>query len=54
MLKERVHKNYASQLQSVLTSVKGVNKTDVLTLGTNFGVCCFADRVGGCVLMFGV
>ncbi|KAI5449208.1 ssDNA endonuclease and repair protein rad10 [Naganishia albida] len=37
MLKERVHKNYASQLQSVLTSVKGVNKTDVLTLGTNFG-----------------
>jgi DNA excision repair protein ERCC-1 len=38
MLKERVHKDYASQLQSVLTSVKGVNKTDVLTLGTNFGV----------------
>lgn len=38
MLKERVHKDYASQLQNVLTSVKGVNRTDVMTLGTNFGV----------------
>jgi hypothetical protein len=39
MLKERVHKDYASQLQNVLTSVKGVNKTNVMTLSTNFGVC---------------
>lgn len=37
MLKERVHKDYASQLQNVLTSVKGVNKTNVMTLSTNFG-----------------
>lgn len=39
MLKERVHNDYASQLQNVLTSVKGVNKTNVMTLSTNFGVC---------------
>jgi len=38
MLKERVQKDYPSQLQNVLTSVKGVNKTDVITLSTNFGV----------------
>jgi hypothetical protein len=38
MLKERVQNDYPSQLQSVLTSVKGVNKTDVITLSTNFGV----------------
>ncbi|KAJ9093245.1 hypothetical protein QFC19_008451 [Naganishia cerealis] len=37
MLKERVHKDYASQLQNVLTSVRGVNKTNVMTLSTNFG-----------------
>jgi hypothetical protein len=40
-----VHKDYASQLQNVLTSVKGINKTDVLTLGTNFGVSAKAFRV---------
>ena len=38
MLKERTHRDYAGQLSSVLTSVKGVNKTDVITLGPNFGV----------------
>jgi DNA excision repair protein ERCC-1 len=38
MLKERVQKDYPSQLQNALTSVKGVNKTDVITLSTNFGV----------------
>ncbi|KAG7570971.1 hypothetical protein FFLO_01065 [Filobasidium floriforme] len=37
MLKERVQKDYPSQLQNALTSVKGVNKTDVITLSTNFG-----------------
>ena len=38
MLKERTHRDYPGQLSSVLTSVRGVNKTDVITLGTNFGV----------------
>jgi DNA excision repair protein ERCC-1 len=38
LLKERVHKDYASRLQGVLTSVRGINKTDVMTLSTNFGV----------------
>lgn len=38
MLKERVQKDYPGQLQNALTSVKGVNKTDVITLSTNFGV----------------
>ncbi|GHJ90227.1 hypothetical protein NliqN6_6629 [Naganishia liquefaciens] len=37
MLKERTHRDYPGQLSSVLTSVRGVNKTDVITLGTNFG-----------------
>lgn len=38
ILKERVQKDYPSQLQNVLTSVRGINKTDVITMGTNFGV----------------
>ncbi|KAG8825533.1 ssDNA endonuclease and repair protein rad10 [Serendipita sp. 399] len=38
LIKERVDNDYTSILRSVLTSVKGVNKTDVMTLRTNFGV----------------
>lgn len=38
LIKERTEKDYMSQLNNVLTSVRGVNKTDVLTLTTNFGV----------------
>jgi hypothetical protein len=30
------------QMTSALTSVRHVNKTDVLTLGTSFGVCSAA------------
>ena len=42
LIKERVDKDYMSQMNAVLTSVRGVNKTDVLTLTTNFGVgSCF-------------
>ncbi|KAK0538071.1 ssDNA endonuclease and repair protein rad10 [Tilletia horrida] len=37
VLKERVSDDYMSQLTSVLTSVRGVNKTDVTTLLSNFG-----------------
>ena len=38
IIKERVDKDYASILQATLTSVKGINKTDVMTLRTTFGV----------------
>lgn len=38
MIKERVENDHMSHLSAALTSVKGVNKTDVLTLASNFGV----------------
>lgn len=38
IIKERVDKDYTSILQATLTSVKGINKTDVTTLRTTFGV----------------
>lgn len=38
MIRERVNDDYMSHLTSALTSIKGVNKTDVITLATNFGV----------------
>ncbi|KDN43419.1 hypothetical protein K437DRAFT_257481 [Tilletiaria anomala UBC 951] len=37
IIKERVGDDYLSQLNSVLTSVRGVNKTDVMTLTSNVG-----------------
>ncbi|KAG8811433.1 ssDNA endonuclease and repair protein rad10 [Serendipita sp. 399] len=37
LIKERIDNDYTSILRSVLTSVKSVNKTDVMTLRTNFG-----------------
>lgn len=45
LIRERVNDDYLSHLQSLLTAVRGINKTDVLTLATNFGVslsmaCC--------------
>ena len=38
MIKERVDKDYNSVLRSALTSISKVNKTDVETLRTSFGV----------------
>jgi len=38
IIKERVDKDYTSILQATLTSIKGINKTDVTTLRTTFGV----------------
>lgn len=38
LIKERVDDDYMSRLTSVLTSVKGVNKTDVVTLASSCGV----------------
>ena len=38
MIKERVENDHMSHLNAALTSIKGVNKTDVLTLASNFGV----------------
>lgn len=39
MIKERIDQDYNSILRNALTSIKGVNKTDVVTLRTTFGVC---------------
>ncbi|KAI8321197.1 DNA repair protein rad10 [Martensiomyces pterosporus] len=41
MIRERVEDNYMARLAKALTSIKSVNKTDVLTLTSNFG--SFAD-----------
>jgi DNA excision repair protein ERCC-1 len=38
LIRERVNNDYMSHLNSALTNIKGVNKTDVITLATNFGV----------------
>jgi hypothetical protein len=38
LIKERVDKDYDSILRSTLTSISKVNKTDVETLRTSFGV----------------
>lgn len=40
MIRERVDDSYMAHLTSALTSVRGVNKTDVTTLVSNFGVSC--------------
>lgn len=48
LIKERVDKDYMSQMNAVLTSVRGVNKTDVLTLTTNFGVGSCLVRAHSC------
>ncbi|ELU40907.1 Rad10 domain-containing protein [Rhizoctonia solani AG-1 IA] len=37
IIKERVDNDYQSVLRAALTTVRGVNKTDVMTLKTNFG-----------------
>ncbi len=37
VIKERVSDDYLSQLNAVLTSVRGLNKTDVMTLASNLG-----------------
>ena len=37
-IKERVDQDYSSILRAALTSIKGVNKTDVVSLRTHFGV----------------
>ena len=38
LIKERVDKDYHSVLRTALTSISKVNKTDVETLRTSFGV----------------
>lgn len=39
LIKERVDKDYHSILRTTLTSIGKVNKTDVETLRTSYGVC---------------
>lgn len=38
LIRERVDDSYMAHLTSALTSVRGVNKTDVTNLVSNFGV----------------
>lgn len=38
LIRERVDDSYMAHMTSALTSVRGVNKTDVTTLISNFGV----------------
>ena len=45
MIKERIDQDYDSILRSALTSIKGVNKTDVITMRTNFGASCIGSSV---------
>lgn len=37
LIKERRDNDYMSHMNAVLTNVKGINKTDVVTLTSNFG-----------------
>ncbi|CAG7854861.1 DNA excision repair protein ERCC-1 [Serendipita indica DSM 11827] len=37
LIKERVDNDYDSRMRAAFTSIKGVNKTDVMTLKSNFG-----------------
>lgn len=37
IIKERVETDYVGRLNGVLTSIRGVNKTDATSLGANFG-----------------
>ncbi|CCO32360.1 DNA excision repair protein ERCC-1 [Rhizoctonia solani AG-1 IB] len=39
LIQERVEADYQSVLRAALTTVRGVNRTDVMTLKTNFGLC---------------
>jgi DNA excision repair protein ERCC-1 len=39
MIKERVDKDYNAVLRGALTGIPKVNKTDVETLRSTFGVC---------------
>ena len=48
MIKERVDKDYNSVLRASLTSIKGVNKTDVTTLRTHFGVSHSIENTERC------
>ena len=41
MIKERVENDYLSKLTDCLTQIKSVNKTDVVTLSSHFGVSPF-------------
>lgn len=46
-IKERVENDYLSKLTDCLTQVQSINKTDVVTLSSTFGVSpCFALKKG--------
>lgn len=48
LIKERVDKDYYSMLRTALTSISKVNKTDVETLRTSFGVSTVLVSSRGC------
>jgi len=52
-IQERTEADYLSRLTNVLTSIRGVNKTDVLTLGSQFRsladiMAASADQLAAC------
>jgi DNA excision repair protein ERCC-1 len=47
LIRERVDKDYESVLRTALTSISKVNKTDVETLRTSFGVRTTTTTSGG-------
>lgn len=53
LIKERVDNDYLSKLTDCLTSIRGVNKTDVVTLASTFGslhnvIHATAEELGDC------
>ena len=48
LIKERVDKSYDAMLRTALTSISKVNKTDVETLRTTFGVSAQGPRTFFC------
>ncbi|KDO31364.1 hypothetical protein SPRG_03981 [Saprolegnia parasitica CBS 223.65] len=53
LIKEKVENDYSAQLADVLTSVRSINKTDVVTLSSNFGsvqrlMCATEDELALC------
>ena len=49
LIKERVDKDYHTMLRTALTSISKVNKTDVETLRTSFGVSTRDTYSGGAI-----
>jgi DNA excision repair protein ERCC-1 len=52
VIREKVESDYISRLNGAVTSVRGVNKVDAATLGTNFGSLASVMRASQVILTF--